>query len=184
MPNANNASVGVKYLPTPAELQFLLDRGNTRYPPERWGAQFVRGKKNTIKCVYDFSVQGGGIGVHNLIDSRFGVGGLSPKNFIPYILPVGAVITRVLVDVLTAPTSGGSATISLCSGLTDADILAATAVASFTGFIDGIPVGASTALKVVSAPTGVQGVIPYMKVAVAALTAGKFNVHVDWVLSD
>jgi hypothetical protein len=94
----------------------------------------------------------------------------------------------VIVDVVTAVTSGGSATVSLgCNGTTD--LLGATAKASLgTGLVAGVPVmTAATAVKIVSGSGTATTIIRRnfsaiaqevtASIAVAALTAGKFYVH-------
>lgn len=186
MANTNNAAAGLKLNPTPAEAQILLgSTGGIGYKPLQFGSEFTRGRKLCYKGIYDFTVQGGVIGNINLSDARHASGKLKPSGYVPLILPTNFIVARVLIDVITAPTSGGSATIAVSSGVSAADLLAATAKASFTGLIDGIPVNtAATSIKVGQLLTGSQGVIPYIAVAVAALTAGKFNVHIEGYMGD
>jgi hypothetical protein len=200
MSNANNAASGLKLQLSPQELEFQLNQGGSNTGPQiQFGSQLVRRSVKILKAVYDFAVQGGAVGNINLYDATFAPGISAPPGqgqiagtttkgiFKPCILPPNAIVTRVLIDVLTNPTSGGSATLALSTGQTAADLLAATAKASFTGLIDGIPVNtAATAVKILSSgiPAGVQGCIPYLAVATAALTAGKFNVHMEYYLSD
>ncbi|NET97612.1 hypothetical protein, partial [Okeania sp. SIO1H2] len=69
--------------------------------------------------MYDFAIHGGAISTITLDTAT---------------IPDNAIITGAYVDVLTDPTSGGSATIAL--GLnTTTDVLAATAIASVTGVV-------------------------------------------------
>lgn len=106
--------------------------------------------------IYDFSIHGGAVSTINL----------------PIEIPNGAVIIGAYVDVLTPVTSGGSATIAL--GLnTNTDVLAATAIGSFTGVIVAKAQAASFKL---TASRRLKATI-----ATAALTAGKFAVYVEWV---
>lgn len=112
--------------------------------------------KGTLATTYDFAVNGGAIGTIEL----------------PGEIPDNAIITKCIVDVHTAPTSGGSATVAL--GLnTTTDLLAATAIASVTGVV--IAKDTAAAFKL-TADRKVQ-----VTIAVAALTAGKMAIVVEWV---
>ena len=130
---------------------------------------------NFKRFVYDFSVLGGAIGTVQLKDEQGN----------PALLPVGSVILSVIVDMITAVTSAGSATVALgCTS--SSDLLGATAKASLaSGLVAGVPVmTAATAVKVATGSSLLQR--PNFSVAaqpvsaiiaVAALTAGKFYVH-------
>ena len=157
--------------------EFRLNRGDAHFAPMALGSQVVRRSFRVFKGVYDFSVQGGAIGAIALYDPVFG-------KAVPLNIPANFIIWECLIDVITAPTSGGSATIAFNSGQTTADLLAATAIASITGFVAGIPVGtAASAIKVPSTQAQ-PGSAVTITVATAALTAGKFNVHLTGFLSD
>lgn len=123
---------------------------------------------NVVKALYSFAIQGGAVGSVNLVDS---VTGLAVK------LPSGAIITKSWIDVLTTPTSGGSATIALTAN-SAGDILAALAMDSLTGIYAGVSTGVAANMKKMTAERTLLATI-----AVAALTAGKFNVFVEYVLS-
>lgn len=135
---------------------------------------------NYKRFVLDFSVVGGAIGVLALQDEQGA----------PAVLPVGSLILSVIFDFVTAVTSGGAATVSF--GCTTAvDLLAATAKASLTGLLAGIPImTAATAVKVA---TGTQTLARRnystaaqpltATVAVAALTAGKCYIHTTFARS-
>jgi len=111
---------------------------------------------------YDFASDGGAVGTISLRGDR---------------LPNDAVVNDGMVHVNTALTSGGSATIALHI-LNAADVLAATAVASFSAnaLLDVVPV--STAATSIRATSGGLGLT--MTIAAAALTAGKFTVAVEY----
>lgn len=199
MPNANNAAVGLKLQPSPQELEFQANfAGNNLTPQAQLGSQLVRRNVKVAKGVYDFNVQGGVIGNLNLYDASFAPGissspglvqqsGLSSPQkgvFKPLILPYNAIIVRALIDVITIPT-GASSTIAISTGVTAADVKAATAIASYTGLVETLLLNTSaSSIKVLLPVTGVQGVIPFIAVAVGALTAGKFNVHFEYYLGD
>lgn len=113
------------------------------------------------RATYDFAVNGGAIGTIDLACE----------------IPEGAIILDGVLDVQTAFTSGGSATVAIQTEAA-ADILAATAVASLTaGLADIVPDG--TAANMVKT-TAIRTVA--LVVATAALTAGKAVVHLRYVL--
>lgn len=120
------------------------------------------GRLRTAKCVYDFSVDGGAVGL------------ITPAN--GETIPDNAILVAAFINVLTAVLSGGSATVAvgLSAGSTGAAaLLAATAKASLTldAVIVGVPVPA-TPVKMTAA-----GRITFTP-AVAVLTAGKIEVVV------
>lgn len=120
---------------------------------------------NTAYGVYDFTVNGGAIGTTNI--------GIT--------LPGKSIIRNVFFDVITQPTSGGSATISF-KAVSTGDLKAALAISSWTvGEITGIPVfgTVSTYIKVSTTTTPV---VLSAAIATAALTAGKIGVYVDYVV--
>lgn len=158
-------------------LEFRLNRGDIHHVPSNVGSEIVRRSHRVFKGVYDFSVQGGSTSAAiSLYDPVFG-------KKVPLTLPAGFIISKVLIDVLTNPI-GASATLALSSGKTAADLLAATAVASFTGLIDGIPTTAAATNIKIAATTAAPGSICTLTIATTALTAGKFNVFITGYLSD
>jgi hypothetical protein len=125
---------------------------------------FVDGKQvqRKIRATYDFAVDGGVIG-------DIGLGVTIPRN---------AVIKKGWIDVVTDLTSGGAATIAL--NLASAgDVLAALAVASWTGQIDCIQTGLATNMIKLADPKEITATI-----AAADLTAGKFHVYIEYDISD
>ena len=114
------------------------------------------------KVTYDFAVHGGAVGNIEL----------------DCTVPENAVIVDGIVDVLTNPTSGGSATVALkVEGA--ADLLGATAIASVTGLVDTVPDGtAANAIK-----TTADRVVT-VTVGTAALTAGKMNIFFRYFISE
>lgn len=123
-------------------------------------------KKHVVRCNWKFSRDGGAVGAIDLKDALTGEDAVLPKGF---------VVHDSLIVVKTAVTSGGSATLALTAN-SAADVKAATAVASFSAnaIIAGVPVGtALTAVLCTAART------PTLTVAVAALTAGEFDVFLE-----
>ena len=125
----------------------------------------------TIASKYDFSVLGGAVGLLSL---------RGPDDLTQVVkLPNKAIITNVIIDVITAMTSsGGTGTIALGAN-TAADLLAAVDADTLSAIHAGIPVGtAGTSVKLTAERTLT------VTIATAALTAGKFIVHVEYVVSE
>lgn len=121
------------------------------------------------KMTYDFANDGGAIGL------------ITPKNS-PFI-PKGAIILGGVTDVVTGVTSGGAATISIG---TDAGSSAASikaAVVLGTEFAAGlravVPLFTSATMFKMTA----EGRLT-LTVAAFALTAGKFNTSVAYLIGD
>ena len=117
-----------------------------------------------LEAVYDFSVNGGAIGSIALNDASG-----NPLN-----IPEKAIVINAHIEVETAVTSSGSATVAF--GLlanTDA-FKAATGKATL---VEDYVVGASNDLPLKMAiPTPVMATV-----AVAALTAGKFRIFIKYI---
>lgn len=141
--------------------------GNSMF---KWSGVFLKlGNKLknaaiAVECNYKFSRDGGAVGDINLKD----------EDGVAVSLPIGTIAWDGVINVKTAVTSGGSATLehTLVSA---GDLKAATAVASFStdAKLAIIPVGtaASSLIPLVAAKT------PKLTVAVAALTAGEYSLH-------
>ena len=169
-----------------------INRGDTNYPVHKMGSQIVRRSKRVFKAIYSFSNQCGAIGTIALVDpvwaqSAGPLGGVAVVGGVQQLcLPANFIITNVLLDCITAFVGTG-ASIALTSGQNAGDLLATTAISSapfVAGTIAaGIPVGASTAIKIPS--TQAQPGSPVsMVISGAALTAGQLNVHIEGFLSD
>jgi hypothetical protein len=118
------------------------------------------------KMTYDFTVSGGAIATITPINSP--------------TIPAGAIILGGVLDITTTLTSGGSATIALGlgSGAQVAALKAATAVASYSAGMGLaiVPVFTAATYVKVTAATRLT-----LTVAVAALTAGKFDLNIVYV---
>lgn len=148
--------------------RFIFDRMNKRSQDYRLGKALDNGL-GCLKATYDFSVLGGAVG-NNL--------GLKDADGNPAKLPSGCIVVNAFAHVITACTSGGSATIDI-EIEADADILAAEAVASFSANakIQGIPDFATLADSLRTTAERQVSV----DINTAALTAGKFDVFVFYV---
>lgn len=119
-----------------------------------------------IAVQYDFSIHGGAVGSISLRQK----------------LPKSAILIHSVIEVLTAPTSGGSATIAVNTEAAG-DVLTATAIGSAPWSSTGL----KTATPVIGTASG------YIKttadrdititVATAALTAGKFNIFLFYLMN-
>lgn len=125
------------------------------------------GRIKTVRGDYSFAVDGGAISTIALTSG------------LP--IPAGAIITDGFIEILTALTSGGAATIALQVEAAG-DIAAATAVATWSlGRKNVLPaktsgsVTAATSVKTTAA-RDISAVI-----AAAALTAGVFKVVLNYV---
>jgi hypothetical protein len=115
-----------------------------------------------IKATFDYAEHGGAVG-DIALDLK---------------LPDNAIVYQGLIDVVTDPTSGGSATVALkIEG--SADLLAATAIASVTGQLDTVPDGTAANVVKLTAERTLT-----VTVTTAALTAGKFHVYLTYFLSE
>lgn len=135
----------------------------------RLGTTIIKHQVRMIKAIYDFSVLGGAVSTVNLK-------GIDGQNV---ILPKNAIVTDCLIDVITAGTTSASGTMAIGTGQSTNDLKAALAAASYTGVLACVPVGtAATAIKMTADRT-VTGTI-----ATGALTAGKWNVLIQYVISE
>lgn len=159
---------GTPGVPLPADVEVLLNSNAVPPTMVALGSQVTQKKVNVLKAVYDYSKVGGASGTRKLKDAAGG----------DAVLPKGAVVRQVLVDTVSALTSGGSATVAIGVNSTT-DLKGALAYGSYTGILAGVPVGtAATAVKV-TATSAVTATI-----AVAPLTAGKINVFIEYLLSE
>lgn len=123
--------------------------------------------KSIAVAEYDFARHGGAISTI----------ALTGKN----IIPSGAVITGGYIDVLTALTSGGAATIAVQANAAN-DISTAVAVATWTAGVKNILPAPTTGA--ITASTGVKTTAARdisVVIAAAALTAGRFRVVLEYV---
>lgn len=164
-----SASAWAAYPPA-TEIEYQLNRGTEAMRRAQLGTQITQHKVQVLKAVYDFSLQGG---------SSAGAVSLLDADGKAAVLPNKAIIKNVLIDVVTALTSGGSATVAIGSGQAANDLKAALAIASYTGRVAGVPVNtAATAIKLTANRT------PTVTIATAPLTAGKLNIFIEYLLSD
>ena len=123
------------------------------------------GVMGNAKMTYSFATDGGATGT------------ITPSN--SPTIPIGAIILGGTIDITTSLTSGGAALIGLGlgNGAQALSLISATAVASWTsGQLALIPVFTAATYVKVTAETALT-----LRVSVAALTAGRFDVNLVYV---
>lgn len=154
-----------------AEKKYVLDHQLNQLSALKQGLGSELSKcKNVVKGTYDFAVEGGLVaGAKTLLDDDGN----------PIVIPAKAIVTFCLIDILTGMTStGGTGTIALTLE-SAGDLLAAVDADTLSGRVAGIPVGsAATSIKTTVDRTLVANV------AVNPLLTGKFNVFLEYVLSN
>lgn len=124
---------------------------------------------NVVKGKYRFASLGGAVGSYSLVDDD----GVVVK------IPAGAVVTKSYVRIVQAfVSSGGSGTIALTLQ-SAGDVLAAVDADTLSGVAAGLQDGAAANMLVLTAERTLT-----LAVATAALTAGKADVFVEYVLSE
>ena len=160
-------SGGSPGLPLPSDVEFMLNQSVGT--SASLGTQVTQKKVNVMKAVYDFTKLGGVAGSSLIL--RDASGGTAT-------LPANAIVKDCMIQVITAPVGVGA---SIELGLTtQTDIKASTAITSYTtsGMVVCTPVGtAATAIKVGGSRASMTAFITG-----APLTAGKFNVFVEYYL--
>ncbi len=135
-------------------------------------AMVAHKSKMVLKCVFDATsiTANRTVAAHALVDDLGN----------PATLPKGAIVTRTYWNAVAAVTSGASATVAF-DLLTAGDLLAATAKAtlSLAAIGEGIQDGTVTHMLQCTADT-----IPTATVGTAALTAGKINLFIEYVISN
>lgn len=157
-------------LPAVAAKQLNLNPSN---PPAtlRLGSQVISKKLQVLKAVYDPTVVGGASGATVTLrdaDAPWG----------DAVIPDNAIVKDGAIDTITALSGSGSPTVAL--GLnTTTDIKGATAIASYTGVIATVPVGTAATSVKMTAQRALTATI-----AAGTVSAGKFNVFLEYYLSD
>ena len=154
-----------------ADKRFEFNRMNERSHRLSLGSILDR-TPNVVRGRLDIAVQGGAVGSLNLLEDLNDTLSLIK-------IPDNAIITKVTVDILTAMASAGNlGTIALTSE-GSGDLLAAVDADTLSGLVAGIPVGtAATMIKMTAERTLLA------EVAVEALTAGKIDVIVEFMLGN
>ena len=140
------------------------------------GTKVMRDAMHDAVYQYSFAIDGGAISTKTVLRQPATQGSAASSSS---SLPKGAIVVGCYIDVITALTTSASGTMALSTGQAAADLKSATAAASYTGIVACIPVNtAAAAIKLTADST------PYFAIATGAITAGKFNLHVQYMLSD
>lgn len=156
-----------------ADQQYLLNNGLGDVGRITQLGTLINKTSNLLIAKYSYAVQGGSTAaaINLLTDLN------KPLSYAK--LPDNAIIKNVWLDVLTQPVSSGSATVSV-GAVSTTDLLGSTAKdVLVVGFLQGVPSGATTSFIKLSAEKTVKA-----SVGTAPLTAGKFNVYIDYVVGD
>lgn len=153
-----------------AEQEFAINRSSSVARKHSLGT-LLHKNVNVVVGKYSYAVQGGAVGSVNLLSDLTDATSLVK-------IPDNAVIKQVWIDVLTPGTTSASGTMAITLQ-SAGDLKAALAAASYTGILAGIPVGVAANMIKLTAERTLVGTI-----ATGALTAGKWNVYVEYVLGD
>lgn len=121
----------------------------------------------SIKMQYDFTLEGGDH-LAPFIPLRAAIGETAQ-------VPLDAVVVSAYLEILAAPTSGGSATIKIGTQSDDDAFLAATAISNGAFALNAVTSLSNTLPFKALAPDPVT-----ITVGTAALTAGKFSVYIEY----
>lgn len=152
--------------------EYVLNNMNSQAQKTQMGT-LINKTPGLLIAKYSYAVQGGTTANNiNLLTDLS-----KPLSYAK--LPNKAIIRNVWLDITTGVASSGSATVGL-TGQTALDLLAATPKASMTvRMLQGIPAGTTTSSIKLSAQRTIQAVI-----GTAPLSAGKFNVYIEYVLGE
>lgn len=157
-----------------ADNEYILNHAGSAQFKSQLGT-LMNQTSNLLIGKYSFAVQGGSTANSVYLLTNLNV----PNSYA--LLPNKAIIKNVWIDVLTTVASSGSATVSV-GAVSAIDLLAATAKGTIPvagGRLQGIPAGTTTTFIKLSAAKKVLA-----NVGTAALTAGKFNVYIEYVVGD
>lgn len=160
--------IKVLALPPIKNVEQALNQGQVS-PVVQLGTQLVSHKIQVLKCVWNHSRQGGAVSTINLQT----VDGAACK------LPNKAVVVKTWLDEVTDVTSSGAATMTFSTGQSAGDIKASTAYAGLSGIMNGLTDWtAASAIKMTAERT------PTVAIGASAVTAGKINIFISYLISD
>lgn len=158
-------------LPDPRNAEFRMNNGPASGGPGvMLGYQVVSSRVSLLKCVLNVAVSGGSS--TTAIKLRAVDGSICD-------LPKNSIVVDSLIDVITTPVTSGATTIAFGAGASTSSIKTATAKASYTGLLAGVPVGtAATSFKLAARSDVIA------TVSGQALSTGKINVFLYYLLGD
>lgn len=163
-------SGGKEGVPLPSDVENLLNQSAVHASNVKLGTQVTQKKMNVLKAVYNYAVLGGGsLAYGSSVILRDAAGGQA-------VLPKKAIITKVYIDTLTA-VSGVNVAIG---ANTFGDIYKMRNVSTLSGLQTGIQDGSTVFFtKIGGAKTAITA-----SFGDGRATAGKFNVFIEYLLSD
>ncbi len=169
-----NTGVAFAAFPKHADIRYELDHAPVGARVQL-GTQLQDKKVQLLRAQYSFAASGGALGTVNLLD----VDGKKA------VIPPGALVTSCYVETVSALGTGfGSPRVAFSSGIFGGDLKLDAALSptyAAAGVADCIQTGsAATALKM---PALSNEYTPTMTITGAALTQGKINVWIEYLLS-
>lgn len=155
------------------DQEYLLNKGLGEVGAKTQIGTLINKTSNLLIAKYSYAVQGGSTAaaINLLTDLN------DSKSYAK--LPNKAIIKNVWLNTLTQPVSSGSATVSV-GAVSASDLLGSTSKNTLVvGFLQGVPSGATTSFIKLAAEKIVKATV-----GTAALTAGKFNVYIEYVIGD
>lgn len=154
--------------------EFSLNKGSG-FSNHLLGSKVIRDSMRHVVAQYDFAKDGGAISTITLRGPATAGSNQRPK----VVLPKGSIVVGCYIDVITPGTTSASGTMAIGTGAATNDLKAALAAASYSGIVACVPTGtAATSIKLASDSTMT------VSIATGAFTAGKWNIHVMYLLSD
>jgi hypothetical protein len=163
--------IRVMALPPIGDVEKSLNLGSNS-PINQLGTQLVSNKIQMLKCYWSFARQGGAISTISLQS----VDGADCK------LPDNAIVVKVWIDTVTALTGASvptEATVSVSTGKATADLWYGLTAGNYSGVMDTLAGwSAASAIKMTAVST------PSIEVTKSALTGGRINVFISYIISD
>lgn len=155
-----------------SDSEFVLNHSSSAAQKVQLGT-LINKTPNLLVAKYSYAVQGGS----TIADISLLTNLNDKKSYA--VLPNKAIIKNVWLDVLTQPVATGSATVAVKAS-SAGDLLGTTAKAAMpVGMLQGVPAGTTTTFIKLSAQKTVKATV-----ATSPLTAGKFNVYIEYVIGD
>lgn len=168
---------GVVMANVTSDQEYILNGMNSQAQKVQLGT-LINKTLNLLVARYSYAVQGGSTSsaislLTNLNNKRSYA-----------VLPSGAVIKNVWVNVLTAPTSGSTLATVALQAASAGDLLGSTLVTALPTFQQGVPTGATSTFVKLNAQKTIKVQVGPAAAGSAPLTAGKFDVFIEYVLGN
>lgn len=154
-----------------SDEEYVLNHSSAASQKAQLGT-LINKTRNLLVAKYSYAVQGGTTASDISLITDFS----KPKSYA--VLPNKAIITNVWIHTVTQPASSSTSTVSV-NAVSAGDLKAAVNVTSWGPTIQGIPNGATTNFIKLSAQKTIKATVN-----TTPLTAGKFDVFIEYVLGD